>query len=138
MYICGNRANEQGREVIASVRKCRFLMQVILPLLIFTFGPVSGAHFNPVVTATFVVTKAMVHFHFYHKTLQLSMLICVTHFCHTQGDPCLHTWQLLNLVLADSAPRHILRCSSDAGGRAWSCCCLPQHVGCEYLLGTEI
>ncbi|CAL8464331.1 g3866 [Coccomyxa elongata] len=32
---------------------------VLLPLLIFTFGPVSGAHFNPMVTATFVATRAM-------------------------------------------------------------------------------
>ncbi|KAK9905050.1 hypothetical protein WJX75_008658 [Coccomyxa subellipsoidea] len=32
---------------------------VLLPLLIFTFGPVSGAHFNPMVTAAFVATKAM-------------------------------------------------------------------------------
>ena len=34
--------------------------QVILPLLIFTFGPISGAHFNPMVTACFVATKQMV------------------------------------------------------------------------------
>lgn len=34
--------------------------QVILPLLIFTFGPISGAHFNPMVTACFVATKKMV------------------------------------------------------------------------------
>ncbi|CAL5220533.1 g2567 [Coccomyxa viridis] len=32
---------------------------VILPLLIFTFGPISGAHFNPMVTACFVATKQM-------------------------------------------------------------------------------
>ena len=37
-------------------------MQVVLPLLIYTFGPVSGAHFNPMVTATFVATKALVTF----------------------------------------------------------------------------
>jgi len=36
------------------------MVQVLLPLLIFSFGPVSGAHFNPMVTATFVATKAMV------------------------------------------------------------------------------
>lgn len=35
-------------------------LQVLLPLLIFTFGPVSGAHFNPMVTAASVATKAMV------------------------------------------------------------------------------
>lgn len=34
--------------------------QVILPLLIFTFGPISGAHFNPMVTSVFVATKRMV------------------------------------------------------------------------------
>ena len=33
---------------------------MILPLLIFTFGPISGAHFNPMVTACFVATKQMV------------------------------------------------------------------------------
>ena len=33
--------------------------QVILPLLIFTFGPISGAHFNPMVTSVFVATKQM-------------------------------------------------------------------------------
>lgn len=36
------------------------IVQVLLPLLIFTFGPVSGAHFNPMVTATFMATRAMV------------------------------------------------------------------------------
>lgn len=36
------------------------MSQVLLPLLIFTFGPVSGAHFNPMVTATFVATRMMV------------------------------------------------------------------------------
>ena len=35
-------------------------MQVLLPLLIFTFGPISGAHFNPVVTVTFMAQRAMV------------------------------------------------------------------------------
>ena len=35
-------------------------LQVILPLLIFTFGPISGAHFNPMVTSVFVATKQMV------------------------------------------------------------------------------
>ena len=33
---------------------------MILPLLIFTFGPISGAHFNPMVTSVFVATKHMV------------------------------------------------------------------------------
>ena len=33
---------------------------MILPLLIFTFGPISGAHFNPMVTSVFVATKQMV------------------------------------------------------------------------------
>lgn len=50
-------------------------MQVILPLIIFTFGPVSGAHFNPMVTATFVATRAMVPSQLNHKPFQLSVLV---------------------------------------------------------------
>lgn len=72
----------------ASVRRW---MQVLLPLLIFTFGPISGAHFNPMVTATFVATKAMVPFQFNHKTLQLSMLIVYhTVVTRKRTQACIH------------------------------------------------
>lgn len=52
-YYCLN--NAETPDTVGKIS-----LQVLLPLLIFTFGPVSGAHFNPMVTAAFVASKAMV------------------------------------------------------------------------------
>ena len=40
-----------------SVELC---MQVILPVVIFAFGPISGAHFNPMITTVMVLTGLLV------------------------------------------------------------------------------
>ena len=51
---------------------------MILPLLIFTFGPISGAHFNPMVTSVFVATKQMVSALHYDSKDHLTCLMCVS------------------------------------------------------------
>ena len=35
-------------------------LQVLLPIVIYTAGPISGAHFNPMVTSVFVATRMLV------------------------------------------------------------------------------
>ena len=35
-------------------------LQVLLPIVIYTAGPISGAHFNPMVTSVFVATRLLV------------------------------------------------------------------------------
>lgn len=35
-------------------------MQVLLPMMIYTAGPISGAHFNPMVTSVFVMARLQV------------------------------------------------------------------------------
>ena len=37
--------------------------QVLLPVMIYTAGPISGAHFNPMVTAVFVMARMQVSPH---------------------------------------------------------------------------
>ena len=44
----------------ANVYKCCSMMQVLLPVMIFTAGPISGAHFNPMVTSVFVMARMQV------------------------------------------------------------------------------
>ena len=36
------------------------LMQVLLPVMIYTAGPISGAHFNPMVTSVFMMARMQV------------------------------------------------------------------------------
>jgi len=36
------------------------LVQVLLPVMIYTAGPISGAHFNPMVTAVFMMARMQV------------------------------------------------------------------------------
>lgn len=45
---------------------CTFVMQVLLPMMIYTAGPISGAHFNPMVTSVFVMAKMQVSCLFVH------------------------------------------------------------------------
>ena len=35
-------------------------VQVLLPVMIYTAGPISGAHFNPMVTSVFVMARMQV------------------------------------------------------------------------------
>ena len=37
-------------------------LQVLLPVMIFTAGPISGAHFNPMVTSVFMMARMQVCF----------------------------------------------------------------------------
>lgn len=37
-------------------------MQVLLPMMIYTAGPISGAHFNPMVTSVFVMARLQVSY----------------------------------------------------------------------------
>ena len=55
--------------------------QVILPLLIFTFGPISGAHFNPMVTSVFVATKQMVGSSLVHLLIQIPIYKSIASSC---------------------------------------------------------
>lgn len=36
------------------------LVQVLLPVMIYTAGPISGAHFNPMVTSVFMMARMQV------------------------------------------------------------------------------
>ncbi len=36
------------------------VVQVLLPVMIYTAGPISGAHFNPMVTSVFVMARMQV------------------------------------------------------------------------------
>lgn len=54
---------------------------MILPLLIFTFGPISGAHFNPMVTSVFVATKQMVGSSLVHLLMQVPIYKSLASSC---------------------------------------------------------
>ena len=51
-------------------------VQVLLPVMIYTAGPISGAHFNPMVTSVFMMARMQVH----HLAPAVQIFICIT-FC---------------------------------------------------------
>ena len=55
-----------------------------MPLLIFTFGPISGAHFNPVVTVTLIARRAMVSC---IPPLGSTEVHCTVHVANDVGNP---------------------------------------------------
>lgn len=77
-------------------------LQVILPLIIFAFGPVSGAHFNPMVTTVMVLTGLLV-------SLDLAL---PAFLCTVPGIIGSHAFH----------PSHCLL----HGGRQM--CCAPSHI----------
>ena len=66
---------------------------VILPLVIYAGLEVSGAHFNPMVTASFVATGKLVCFYFLQQTSLLlkaacektSLVLSMTNHCSSKG-----------------------------------------------------
>ncbi len=67
-------------------------MQVLLPVMIYTAGPISGAHFNPMVTSVFMMARMQV--------LLLTTLTASHIFCT-------HMLLMLAVSLSTQARKHI-------------------------------
>jgi hypothetical protein len=134
--------------------------QVILPLLIFTFGPISGAHFNPMVTSVFVATKRMVGSSLMHllnvsvptnhlrlsdyfsefRLASYSKQPCTTHASFTlpimSGLRCQAMESIPALMHADAAPGACIHCSADCwrSGGGSHCLLKPARWPCHTIL----
>lgn len=102
-----------------------FVMQVLLPMMIYTAGPISGAHFNPMVTSVFVMAKMQVsclcvHCVSLHATsagLSWLLLNGYGSECLSRSLAVIRTFQKLDCIVhADIA------CMQACQGAAWLVC----------------
>ena len=108
-------------------------MQVLLPVMIFTAGPISGAHFNPMVTSVFVMARMQV---FIRLEKLLDFVPCVvSSIAHDKAMClyCLHQRHCVVQSLSSGICYVIAQCLGGIFGAAGAFYSLPGQSFVQQL-----